>query len=236
MPLEIQKLPFDNIISLPEFKNITGIDGISCLDWFKGYRENSYLSPAVEALMQANETTSANLIDLAKEKFNYSPIHLAAIPSTYYYNTAASITFLKNTITQFPNYINTTDTLQLTPLHYATMYEAAQARDTLLERGADPKVVDSQGNTPMHYLPEMDVVAAAKFVKYGANPCAINNTGAMPEVSERIIAQDEVSQAILSYNYRKHNAWAFDKKESTGHAEKVIQSRVNKDGVGEPSL
>lgn len=71
----------------------------------------------------------------------------------------------------WPGYINTANEDGITPLHVASMYGQLSAIQALIENGADPFVVDSDGMTPLDYcVKEGHVSCVDYFQDLGIKP------------------------------------------------------------------
>jgi ankyrin repeat protein len=64
---------------------------------------------------------------------------------------------------------------EFTPLHLTVIYNQPEIMSKLLEKGADPDVKDSEGNTPLHFAAEQNNLELLKLlIEYDGDVNAVN--------------------------------------------------------------
>mmetsp|Transcript_16075 Transcript_16075/g.29464 ORF Transcript_16075/g.29464 Transcript_16075/m.29464 type:complete len:182 (-) Transcript_16075:126-671(-) len=89
--------------------------------------------------------------------------------------------------------------LLMCPLHFAASHGSYNVADALLQRGADPNIVDSNGRRPLHYGSANGHLGLIHLLlNYGADPNAISNGGDTPLIKASSFGQDQAVQLLVS--------------------------------------
>ncbi len=76
--------------------------------------------------------------------------------------------------------INVRDSKGATPITWAAQLGDEESLQLLLEFGADPKISDYMGLTPLHYVGELSYECLTSLLDHGASPTAMDSYGETP--------------------------------------------------------
>ncbi len=105
--------------------------------------------------------------------YNWTPLH-----HTVQYNTTTDIA---KKLIELGAFVNITDDMGRTPLHWAAMYNKPQFVNFLIDKGANVNAKDKNGSTPLHVANSVQLGSAGNtLLTRGASITATNNFTQVP--------------------------------------------------------
>ncbi|KKQ11599.1 MAG: hypothetical protein US22_C0020G0003 [candidate division TM6 bacterium GW2011_GWF2_36_6] len=104
---------------------------------------------------------------------NWAPLHHAV-----QYNTTTDVA---KKLFELRAFVNITDDLSRTPLHWSAMYNKPLFVNFLIDKGANVNAKDKNGSTPLHLATSLQLGSAAHtLLARGASIATTNNSGQVP--------------------------------------------------------